>query len=76
LRAKNKSEENFPPLSSDDQRPSAFGVAATPLQNKEDEGDDGDGQNNEEGRMEEGRDRQGETSGYKATFRKSRYYEL
>jgi len=59
LRAKKKSDENFPPLSSDDQRPSAFGVTATPLQNKEDEGDDGDGQN-KQGRMEEGREREGE----------------
>ena len=70
MRAQNKSEENFPPLSSDDQRPSALCGAATPLQNKEDEGDDGDGQQNHEGRMEEGRERQGETTGCKAIFRR------
>ncbi len=59
MRTKKKSDENFPPLSWDDQRPSAFCVTATPLQNKEDEGDDGDGQN-KQGRMEEGREREGE----------------
>ena len=60
MRAKKKSDENFPPLSSDDQRPSAFGVTATPLQYQEDEGDDCDGQKNEKGRMEEGGEREGE----------------
>jgi hypothetical protein len=72
LRAKNKSEENFPPLSSDDQRPSAFCAAATPLQNKEDEGDDGDGQHHQQGRIEEGREREGEKT--KDIFKKSLYY--